>query len=231
MAKTNKSSTQQHLRFGEVRENTLILKNGGLRAILKTNSINFNLKSEDEREAIIRSYQAFLNSLEFPVQILIRSQKLEIDDYIDKIREIGDKQKNELLKKQTLEYADYIKRLIEYADIMQKEFYVVIPYTPGGEAQVTKLQGFFQRLAPKDTYQEMIKRSKSFENAKKILNQRVAVVKNGLENCGLQISELNTSEIVELMYKSYNPVSSISTKIKGYENSQIEKDSDKQYQV
>ena len=123
-------STQRFLQIAEVRDNVLVLKNGGVRTILKTSSINFNLKSEAEQNSIIYAYQNFLNSLEFPIQIVVRSKKLEIDEYLEKIRGYGDKQPNPLLKKQTLEYVEYIKKLVEYADIMEKEFYVVVPYDP-----------------------------------------------------------------------------------------------------
>src|SRR3989338_9424967 len=119
------NSTQTHLRIAEIRDNVLILKNGGMRAVLRSSSINFNLKSEEEQNAIIYSYQGFLNSLEFPIQILVRSKKLDIDDYIEQVKKLGDKQENKLLQEQTYEYAQYIKRLVEYAEIMEKEFYVI----------------------------------------------------------------------------------------------------------
>nr|MBP9771149.1 hypothetical protein [Candidatus Gracilibacteria bacterium] len=107
------NSTQAHIRIAEIRENVVVLKNGGMRAVLKTSSINFNLKSEQEQNSIVYAYQSFLNSLEFPIQILIRSKKLDIDDYIDGVKKIGEKQTNKLLQEQTMEYAQYIKRLVE----------------------------------------------------------------------------------------------------------------------
>jgi len=212
------NSTQTHLRIGEVRDNILVLKNGGVRAILKTSSINFNLKSEQEQEAIIYSYQGFLNSLEFPIQILTRSKKLDIDDYLESVKSAGDKQENQLLKEQTYEYAQYVKRLVEYADIMEKEFYVVIPYNPGRSQGSNIVQGFFQRLSPKDSYSEIKRRHSEFNNLKKTLLQRVNVVKSGLENCGLKVQDLNTQEIIELMYESYNPNLSASAKIKNLDD-------------
>src|SRR3990167_11484647 len=109
-----------HLQIAELRDNLAVLKNGGIRAVLKTSSVNIHLKSEDEQNAIIYSYQNFLNTLEFPVQIIVRSKKLDLDDYIDKLKGIAEKQTNPLLIDQTMEYVDYIQRLIEYADIMQR---------------------------------------------------------------------------------------------------------------
>jgi len=217
-------STQTYLRIAEIKDNILVLKNGGIRGVLKTSSINFNLKSKDEQNAIIQSYQSFLNSLEFPIQILVRSKKLDIDDYVDGVRKLGDNQQNKLLQEQTYEYADYIQRLIEYADIMAKEFYVVIPYDPGRAQGTSKLQAFFQRMAPKDTVGDIKKRHSEFENLNKGLSQRINTVKSGLENCGLSVSEATTAEIIEIFYQSYNPITSRSSKAKDIENSDIESD-------
>ncbi|MBD3341883.1 MAG: hypothetical protein GF353_22450 [Candidatus Lokiarchaeota archaeon] len=221
------TSTQTHLRIGEIHDNTLVLKNGGIRAVLKTTSINFNLKSEQEQEAIIRSYQGFLNSLEFPIQILIKSKKLDIDDYIEQVRKLGDAQENKLLQEQTYEYAQYVKRLVEYADIMEKEFYVVVPYDPGRAHSTNAIQSFFQRLSPKDTYADIKKRHAEFENLKKNLNQRINIVKAGLENCGLQTKRLNTQGLIELFYNCYNPVISRSAKVKEVENLTVKTDEEK----
>lgn len=219
------NSTQTYLRFGEIRDNTFVLKNGGVRAILRTSSINFNLKSEQEQEAIIHGYQGFLNSLEFPIQILVRSKKLNIDDYIEQVEKLGEKQENKLLQDQTYEYAQYIKRLVEYADIMEKEFYVIVAYNPGRTPSAENIfQNFFQRLAPKDSYTEIKKRHAEFNRLKKDLAQRVNVVKTGLEGCGLKVEQLNTQEIIELFYNSYNPTIYRSSKLKNLEDLSVESD-------
>jgi type IV secretory pathway VirB4 component len=217
-------STQTYLRFGEIRDNTLVLKNGSVRAVLKTTSINFNLKSEQEQDAIIHGYQGFLNSLEFPIQILVKSKKLDIDDYIDQIEKLGEKQENKLLQEQTFEYAAYIKRLIEYADIMEKEFYVIVPHEPARTQGLNIFQGFFQRLAPKDSYADIKKRHEEFNKLKKQLAQKVNVVKTGLEACGLRVKQLETQGLIELFYNSYNPTIYRSTKLKDLENLSLETD-------
>lgn len=224
-------STQTHLRIAEIRDNIVVLKNGGLRTVLKTNSINFNLKSEEEQNAIISSYQGFLNSLEFPIQIIVRSKKLDIDDYIDEVRKIGNDQKNKLLQEQTYEYADYIQKLVEYADIMAKEFFVVIPYDPGRTQGANKFNSFFQRLAPKDTVADIKKRHTEFEELSKKLLQRSGIVQAGLENCGLKVEEANTSDLIEIFYKSYNPLSSLSTKVKDPESTSIKTDQERQIEL
>jgi len=222
------NSTQSHLRIGEIKNNTLVLKNGGIRGVIKTTSINFNLKSEQEQQAIIYAYQGFLNSLEFPIQIIIRSKKLNIDDYIAQVEKLGEKQENKLLQEQTFEYAQYVKRLVEYADIMEKEFYVVVPYDPARAAvKANGIQSFFQRLSPKDNIGEIKKRQKEFTQVEKGLNQRMNVVESGLEACGLKTERLNTEQLIKLFYDSYNPNIYRSTKIKDLENTSLQKESTK----
>jgi hypothetical protein len=221
------NATQVHLKLGEIRDNFLVLKSGGLRAILKATSINFNLKSEEEQNAITYAYQGFLNSLEFPVQVVVRSKKLDIDNYIDKIKDIGEKQQNKLLKDQTMEYADFIKKLVEYTDIMQKEFYVIVPYDPVRARQVTLFQKFLQRLRPKDTYTNIKKRHKEFENVKKSITQRINIVESGLGNCGINTQQLSTKEIIELNYNIYNPQVSRTEKLSGFEGMSIGTDEEK----
>jgi len=222
-AKASKlASTQQHMQIAEIRDNVLVLKNGGLRAILKTSSINFNLKSEAEQNSIIYSYQNFLNTLEFPIQILVKSKKLEIDDYIEKIRGFGDKQQNPLLRKQTFEYAEYIQKLVEYADIMEKEFYVIVPYDPPRAEKKGIFRDFLQHMKSRDTVVDIKKRHNEFEQLKKGLSQRTNVVRTGLEQSGLKVDELTTHEIIELFYKTYNPGISREEKIENLQETDIE---------
>ncbi len=198
-------STQTYVRISEIRENTLVLKNGGVRGVLRVSSINFNLKSEDEQNAIIYSYQGFLNTLEDPIQIVIRSKKLDIDNYIDSLKEKANKQSNALLQKQTNDYIEYIQKLVEYTDIMEKEFYVIVPQDPYTIEKSTFFAKWFRFINAKDTYSSIKEHRKQFDDLKKKLSQKVSSVKIGLENCGLQIEELTTKELIELFYQSYNP--------------------------
>ena len=215
------TSTQQHMQIAEIRDNVLVLKNGGLRTVLKTSSINFNLKSEAEQNSIIYSYQNFLNTLEYPIQILVKSKKLEIDDYIEKIRGFGDKQQNPLLKKQTFEYAEYIQKLVEYADIMEKEFYVIVPYDPPRAEKKGIFKEFLKYMHSKDSVVDIKRRHSEFEQLKKGLSQRVNVVKTGLEQSGLKVDELTTHEIIELFYKTYNPGISREEKIESLQDTDL----------
>ncbi len=224
--KSPAASTQTYLKIAEIRDDTVVLKNGGIRSILKVSSINFNLKSEEEQNAIIYSYQGFLNSLEFPIQILIRSKKLDIDNYIDQLNDLGEKQTNTLLQQQTYEYMDYIQRLVEYADIMEKEFYVIIPMDTFRSTRPTFLQRFFQNMSPKDTYSELQKRHREFAQLKKTLNQRTTTVKAGLESTGLKVDQLKTKDLIELFYEIYNPMSSRNQKVEEIEKMDIKTDKD-----
>lgn len=208
--KSKGNATQNHLRIAEIKNDTVILKNGGSRAVIETNSINFNLKSEDEQNSIIQAYQSFLNTLDFPVQIVVRSKKLDLDNYLNDLSGVAEKQTNPLLQKQTFDYIEYIKRLLEYADIMNKSFYVVIPYngSAGDEKPsgfLAFFQKFIQRLKGKETDSEYLKNKKQFQSLKKGLDHRVNIVTAGLENCGLKANKLSTQELIELYYYSYNP--------------------------
>ena len=220
-------STQTYMKISEIRDDTLVLKNGGLRSVLSVSSVNFNLKSEAEQNAIIYSYQGFLNTLEFPIQIVIRSKKLDVDEYLDDLKKMGEKQKNPLLQRQTYEYVEYISKLVEYADIMEKDFYVVVPYNPQRAQNTNMFQQFFQNISAKDTYEQIKKRHREFTQLKKALTQRVSTVKIGLENAGLKIEELKTKDLIELFYKIYNPTVSRYEKAKKVEDIDITSDEEK----
>src|SRR3989344_9525632 len=126
------ASTQAYLDVAEIKEGTIVMRDGSLRAVLVVSSINFSLKNVDEQNALISSYQNFLNGLEFPIQILMHSRRLDIHGYLDKLRSVMQQQTNELLRLQTQEYIEYVGKLIEFASIMNKTFYVIIPLIAGG---------------------------------------------------------------------------------------------------
>ncbi|MCF7917392.1 hypothetical protein K9L27_00065 [Candidatus Gracilibacteria bacterium] len=202
----NKSlSTQRYLQFAGVRDDTLILRDGGLRAIFEVSSINFNLKSEEEKNAIISSYQKFLNSLNFPTQILIRSRKLDIDNYIEDLKRRMKNIENDLLKNQMAEYIEYIQKLVEYSDIMEKRFFVVVPATPLRAEKKSIFSKFLSYIQPDDTVLDIITRRKEFKQLKKELDSRANVIQTSLDNCGLTTKRLSTKGIIELFYQVYNP--------------------------
>jgi hypothetical protein len=122
------SSTQRYLPFSEIRDNLIVMKDGSSRMALKIHALNFNLKSTEEQDAILMSYQRFLNSLNFPIQIIVRSLKVDIEAYINRLKNIALKQTNVLLQEQTYKYVDFLTNLIDLAQIMKKEFYIIVPY-------------------------------------------------------------------------------------------------------
>jgi len=190
-----KLSTQDFLEFDQIREGIIILKNKGLRAILMVSSLNFALKSTDEQNAILYQFQNFLNSLDFSCQILVQSRRLNIVGYLDKLEEIEKKEENELLKLQIAEYRKFIENIIKGGTIMQKTFYVIVPFSIM-EAQALEA-GKMPRIP---TLTEEI-----FQRSKTQLLQRVEFTVLGLRTCGLQAIPLSNLELAELFWSLHHP--------------------------
>ena len=190
------STTQDFLDFDQIKNGIIILKNKGLRSILMVSSINFVLKSNEEQEAILYQFQNFLNSLDFPCQILVMSRRLNITGYLEKLKEIEKKEENELLQVQTSEYRKFISQIMKGGSIMQKTFYVVVPFT----IRETQAEGNSKKSSNLELTQE------AFERAKNQLLQRVEFVMLGLRSCSLESVPLNTLEISELLWSLYHPL-------------------------
>lgn len=203
----HKSSTQAHLPIDEIREGTVLLKNGGLRGVLFVRGVNFDLKSAEEQNAIISSYQGFLNSLEFPIQILVKSKKIDLASYIANIESRSERQQNNFLKNVMLDYVEFIRSLTSVANVMTKEFYVIVPYSP---LTIPKKGAFASLLGGGGTAKE-----KDFLTHKKVLDERVQTTLNGLESASLRAARLSTQELIELFYTSYNAESSVHQKFTG----------------
>jgi len=200
-AKQKPVSTQEHLRIAEIRDGTLILTNGELRQVLLVSSINFALKSEDEQNAIIFQYQNFLNSLTFPVQIVMQSRRLDLAPYLGKLQERLDNEQNELIRMQIADYMEFIKRLLSVANIMDKNFFVVVPFSP----PVTKKGGFVSQIFGSQKRLQPHFPADQFAHYKEQLSQRINVVTAGLSGIGLRSALLSTQQLVELFYATYNP--------------------------
>lgn len=188
-------STQEVIKFAEIREGVVILKDGNLRQVLLCSSVNFDLKSEQEQDAIIYRYQSFLNSLEFPIQILMQSKKLDLSNYLAKLDKVSKEQTNELLKYQTEDYVDFVRKLVDVANIMDKRFYVVVPYLV--PPKISPL-GKKSESAAVLNYDE-------FKKYKTELEQRIQVVQGGLNSIGVRTAVLDTQQLIELYYNVYNP--------------------------
>lgn len=210
--KNSKVSTQRFIPISEIRNDTVLLKKGGLRAVLEVQALNFNLKSETEQQGIIVGYESFINTLTFPLQIVIRSTKVNIDPYIHSIREKALQQENDLLREQTESYATFVEKIVEVADIMQKRFFVVVPLDDAEEKKST-LSQFFSWIGIDDSSTKIQNRRKNFAQKASKLKDRVNLVETGLRNIGLATKRLNTTELIELYYQIYNPKTSQEQKL------------------
>ncbi len=189
---------QQKIYLEDIQDGIIFSKDGSLKAVLMTSSTNFALKSTEEQDALIFKYQSFINSLDFPIQILVVSRHLDISDYVMTLEQKRKEQPNELLRIQIAEYIDFIKNLIQVSNIMNESFYVVVPLSrvEKKEGGIIEKLGLFQ----KNTSQE----EKSIEELKSQLWQRVEYVAAGLAGIGIKAVPLNTQELTELFYRLYN---------------------------
>lgn len=188
--------TQQFLEVDEIREGIVILKNKTLRGVLIVSSMNFALKSEEEQNATIYQFQDFLNSLDFTLEVVVQSRKLNITAYLDRIRELEEKQENELLRNQTAGYQKFIRELIARGSIMSKSFFVIVPFVPFVQ---TSKKGFFTRPTLPTLTEE------KFQRAKVQLWQRMEFISLGLKRCGLQSAPLGSPELIELFWSLHHP--------------------------
>lgn len=195
-------STKSHLPIAEIKEGVVVLKDGTLRSIMMVSSINFALKSEDEQNALISSYVGFLNSIDFPLQIVMQSRKLQIQPYLDHLEQQEKDQPNELLRIQTADYRAFVKELVEIGEIMTKKFYVVVTYNPLTNRKKSFGARFKEVLRP---ILPIRLKEEIFQRRKKDLEFRVRSVFNGLTTIGLKVVQLDTQSLIELYYSTYNP--------------------------
>lgn len=212
-------STQKFLDIAEFRSDTVIMKDGTLRGVLMVSSMNFFLKSEDEQHAIIQGYRMFLNSIDFPMQILVQSRSFDISKYLARLEEAEKKQTNDLLKMQITDYRQFISELVEMGNIMDKRFFVVLPYNPISDSK----SGFFSQL--KEIFiapGEVKLKQEYFLKRKHILDQRLNTVAAGLRSMGLSTHTLDTAALIELFYTAYNPDTAPHQKIMDLEQIDVE---------
>lgn len=198
----NQISTQQHIPFSAVYDDVIVTKKGQFCQILMVNSVNFGLKSEEEQNAIIAQYQSFLNSLTFPIQIVMHSKRLDLTNYIKDLENRVGQEPNELIRYQIQEYSDFVQKLISIANIMDKKFFIVVPQLlpstelSGGGA----LSGIFGN--PNVHLQVPLKK---FLKIKEEIIQRSNVIISGLSSMGITSQILSTKQIIEVFYRTYNP--------------------------
>jgi len=214
-----KPSTQTYLPIAEVRDGVVVLKDGTLRSVLITSSINFALKSEDEQNGIISAYVGFLNSLDFPIQICVQSRRLQIKPYLEKLIVQEKKQTNELLRVQTADYRSFIEELVDIGKIMTKKYYVIVSYDPLSNKKKSFWARFKEVIKPALTLRLKDDR---FKQRKEDLDLRVRQVSSGLEGIGLQVAQLDTQSLIELYYNTYNPDISFAEQLGDVDKLQLE---------
>jgi len=208
---TNDATTQRYLPFSQIRENVIILKDDSWRMVLECSTINFLLKSVEEQNAIILSFQRFINSLDFPIQIIVRSKKLDIDWYIDDLDEKAKNQKNPLLKEQTEEYIAYLKKLIEVAQIMKKEFYIVVPFdmeegkSVRDNSIIWLFKNFWLAINNSNNLMKIKMQIRNHWKIKKWLVNRINTIKTSLESIWIKAKELEKEDLVKFLTDYYNP--------------------------
>ena len=217
--KSNPNSTQNTLLISEIRDNMVIMKDGSFRSVVACKSINFDLMSSREREGVEYSYQNFLNSLTFPVQILVRSQRVDIGPYIDRLVNIRRSQDNMLLNVLMDDYINFIDVLAQEANIMDKSFFVVVPYFPAGDLNEVKKQakGFFGAVFGKKEQGLTQIDETTYQKAKDEMKNRVDLVTSGLFQMGVKSVQLNTKELGELYYNVYNPDTAVREPLGNFE--------------
>ncbi len=198
------AASQEFLPIDAIRDNIVLLKGGGARAVLMVSSLNFALKSEEEQDALVFQYENFLNALDFPLQLIVQSRHLNIRPYLDILVERRKEETNDLLKIQIGEYADFVKSFVEMTNIVTKTFYAVVPFVP---SVAERSSGFLKGLSLMfgKSAKPGAKEDESFVQLRNQLLQRVDAVSAGLRRLGLRVAPLNTEELVELFYGLYNP--------------------------
>lgn len=197
----NQMSTLAFLEVGEIRDDTLVLKNGNMRAVIAISSANFALKSGSEQQIIVNNFQGVLNSLDSEIQILVQSRKLNLDPYIEKLRQLEDQQQNDLLRIKMQEYIEYIKQMLDQVNIMKKDFYIVVGYESLSD-KIGFLTGFLRSLQPTKIIK---KKREDFIKDRSMLMQRVDQIMSRFAALDLKVDLLNTEQLIGLMYNSYNP--------------------------
>jgi hypothetical protein len=197
----SKSSTLSFVEVSEIRDSVLILREGQMRAVLAVSSANFALKSIQEQEIIIGAFQGILNSIDFPIQILVQSRRLDLTSYIEKLKHIEDNLTNDLLRVKMQEYVEYIKQMLQEVNIMNKDFYVIVGYEP-----VSLKDGIFGRFLRALNPSRAIKlKQEDFLKNRKIMMSRTDAIASRFASLDLKVNLLNTEQLIALMYNSYNP--------------------------
>lgn len=194
-------TTQDFIPIKDIRDGVVIMKNGSMRMLLMVSSLNFALKSDEEQTAILLQFQNFLNSLDFSAQFFIQSRNLDVRPYLDTLEERLEKQQIDLLKIQTREYIEFIKNFMSSVNVMSKNFFIVVPYTP---SIISVDKSFLSKFLPGKKKQAVVT-DERFEESKIQLEQRAIIVEQNLASVGVRTARVGTEALAELFYKIFNP--------------------------
>jgi type IV secretory pathway VirB4 component len=197
---TTKAATQRFVPIKDIRDNVVIKRNGEMLMVVLASSVNFALKSLDEQQAILQQFQNFLNTLDFSLQIYVQSRQLNIEPYLEILHGLNKKQDNDLMRIQLQEYISFITKFTDEYDVMSKSFFVVIPYSP---TKLNVSKGFSKFLSGSSTTSSSS--SQQFDEHRLQLEQRAAMVVQGLAGVGVRTMTLQKDDLVELYYHLYNP--------------------------
>ncbi|MBX2866496.1 hypothetical protein KTR10_00850 [Candidatus Kaiserbacteria bacterium] len=195
-----KNTAQDFIPIKDIRDGVVVLRDGKLCMLLLVSTVNFALKSADEQRAILSQFQGFLNTLEFSVQIYIQSRRLDIRPYLSQLQSREKDQYNDLMRIQLREYMEFIRTFTQEVEIMTKNFFVVVPYTPISTDIGSNIKSV---LGKKDISVELDE--SRFTEYRTQLEQRVNIVRQGLAGVGLKTVLLESAELTELFYHLFNP--------------------------
>ena len=207
--KDQRAATQSHLMFNEIKDGIVVMRDGSLRMVILASALNFDLKSPQEQDSIEYAYQGFLNGLHFPIQIIIRSRKLQLDNYLERLEVIQANEESPLIAGLMEDYIYNVRGLLDQVNIMNKEFYVVVPYYVEALAKKRDNAGFKFASLFQGT-QDVVQTTAIYEQRKRDLIQRTNLVAQGLAQLGIRAAVLSTQEVIELYYTGYNQEEAIS---------------------
>ena len=216
--KSTINTTLNFLQIAEIRDSVLVLRESQMRVILAVSSTNFALKSQQEQEMIIGTFQGILNSIDYPIQIVVQNRKVNLDVYIEKLKALEDTQPNDLLRVKMQEYIEYIQNIILEANIMEKNFYLVVGYDP-----ITLQEGIFGSFLRALNPARIVKqKQEDFLSNRKRLMTRAEDISGKLGGLDLKINMLNTEQLIALMYNCYNPDTTDSIRLKDISSIDVE---------
>jgi len=207
----NLFNTETMLPISEIRNDTIIMKDGGLRAILRINGINLDLKNGDEQQIVLEQYKKFLNWLEYPIQILVRNTFLDLSNYLTYIRGNVDGIENPVLKWQGEAYYRFLQNIdMQQWLIFNKEFYIIVPYYENeqdkGQIQRSRWGKLLDVLNAKDSVEKVVTRYRQFLKGRNMLETRVSLIIDGLNGMGIGAEKVTTPDIINLLFRCYNPL-------------------------